>query len=503
MNQTGFWLNFSAAIERWGNRLPAPAVLFMGLWLVVVLVSSLATWLGWQAQHPVTNEAVVPKALISETGLVWMLSSAVSNFTGFAPVGPVIVVMLGLGIAERSGLLSTWLQHVMRYLPGVGLTLGVVLVGILSSLAFDAGYVVVIPLSAVLFQLAGRSPLAGIAASFAAVSGGYSANFLVGPVDAILSGISSESARLIQPDAEVSLLANYYFMAASTVFMTLVITLVLHRWVEPLLQSGSAESNKELPDSALTSTDAGSAGQIRAGKYAAGLALLLTLLGLSAALLPGGWLYGDGDFLKSPFMRNLSVLIGLLFAFSGWSYGRLSGRYHNSHTLVDDLEATIKTLAPYLVLMFFAAQFVSAFGWSNLGLLVAIQGAGILQALALPEGVTLILLIVLVSVINLLVGSASAKWTLLAPVLVPMLMLAGIAPELTQVAYRIGDSSTNIITPLMPYFPLVLALVQKYRHDAGVGTLLAMMMPFSLVMLISWSTFLGIWMLLGIPLGPL
>lgn len=497
MNQTGFWLNFSSAIERWGNRLPAPAVLFMGLWLLVVLLSSVSSWLGWQALHPVTGEQVLPKALISEGGLVWALSSAVSNFTGFAPVGPVIVVMLGLGIAERSGLLAIWLRHLMAYLPGVGLTFGVVLVGILSSLAFDAGYVVVIPLSAVLFQLAGRSPIAGIAASFAAVSGGYSANFLVGPVDAILSGISTESAQLIQPEANVSLLANYYFMAASTVFMSLMITLVLHRWVEPALSQTLSSSDSDVAQEDVPPS------HIVAGKYAAILALWLVGLGLASAMVEGGWLAGEGDFLKSPFMRNLSVLIGLLFALCGWFYGRSIGRYPTSHALVEDLESTIKTLAPYLVLMFFAAQFVSAFGWSNLGLLVAIKGAGVLQLLAMPELVTLLMLIVLVGLINLLVGSASAKWTLLAPVLVPMLMLAGISPELTQVAYRIGDSSTNIITPLMPYFPLVLALVQKYRDDAGVGTVLAMMMPFSLVMLISWSVFLGIWMLLGIPLGPL
>ena len=491
MNQSVFWQRFSAGIERWGNRLPAPALLFVVLWLLVVVLSSLASWAGWQALHPATQAEVLPNALISEQGIVWMLSSAVKNFTGFAPVGPVLVVMLGLGLAERSGLLGQWLQQLMRHLPGVGLTLGVVLVGILSSLAFDAGYVVVIPLSALLFQLAGRSPLAGIAASFAAVSGGYSANLMVGPVDTILSGISTESARLIDPAASVSLVANYYFMAASTIFMTLVISFVLHRWVEPLL---SSEQTEELP--VFDDQHRGAA------RVSLCFFMTLAVLLLLAGTVPGAWLAGDEGFLKSPFMRNLSVLIGLLFGLSGALYGRMSGRYDSSHKLVADLEETFRSLAPYLVLMFFAAQFVAAFSWSNLGLLVAIQGASVLQMLALPEALTLVVLIILVAVINLLLGSASAKWTLLAPVLVPMLMLVGINPEVTQVAYRIGDSSTNIITPLMPYFPLVLALVQKYRNDAGVGTVLAMMMPFSLMMLFSWSIFLALWLALAIPLGP-
>jgi aminobenzoyl-glutamate transport protein len=491
MNQSSFWMEFSARIERWGNRLPAPALLFIGLWLVVVVISSLSSWLEWSVVHPVTRDLVLPTPLLSETGVVWMLSSAVKNFTSFAPVGPVLVVMLGLGVAERSGLLGQWLQQLMRHLPGMGLTFGVVLIGILSSLAFDAGYVVVIPLSALLFQLAGRSPLAGIAASFAAVSGGYSANLMVGPVDTILAGISTESARLVDSQAEVSLVANYYFMAASTVFMSLVISVVLHRWVEPTLGVGDGQAEFMHND-----------GMNSAARVSLWFMLISVLILLAAALFPGGWLAGERSFIESPFMRNLSVLIGLMFGLAGWLFGRLTGRYRDGKALVDDLEETFRTLAPYLVLMFFASQFVAAFSWSNLGLLFAIQGASFLQLLALPDSMTLVMLILLVSLINLFVGSASAKWTLLAPVLVPMLMLVGISPDITQVAYRIGDSSTNIITPLMPYFPLVLALVQKYRSDAGVGTLMAMMMPFSLVMLCSWSVFLGLWLLAGIPLGP-
>jgi len=243
-------------------------------------------------------------------------------------------------------------------------------------------------------------------------------------------------------------------------------------------------------------------GDPAAAKASGWFMLGLAAVFFAAALLPGGWLAGDAGFLASPFMRNLSVLIGLLFGLTGWFYGRLNGRYFQGSVLIEDLEETIRSLAPYLVLMFFAAQFVMAFSWSNLGLLVAIKGAAFLQWLALPQVMTLAALIMLVSVINLLLGSASAKWTLLAPVLVPMLMLVGIQPEVTQVAYRIGDSSTNIITPLMPYFPLILALVQKYHKDAGVGTVLAMMMPFSLMMLLCWSVFLALWLMLGIPLGP-
>lgn len=495
------WVRSLLMIERLGNRLPAPALLFLYLMIAVVFISALCQILAIEGTHPATKEVLQVNSLLSFDALRWWLQSAVKNFITFAPVGPVLVVMLGLGIAEHSGFLSALLRRILHGLPGGILTFGTVLVGVLSSIAVDAGYVVAVPLSGIIFSLAGRSPLVGIVACFAGVSGGFSANLMVGPVDAILAGISTEAAHLIDKEYLVSPLANYYFMIASTFVISIVATLVTHKWVEPALAKMPLAYVKQEKDQNLSL----SIKENKALKVASVVSLIFIAL-VALTIIPENGVLRDldsGSIVRSPFMSGLVVLIALMAGLSGVVYGRLTGVYQRYDQVVEGMEGAMKTLAGYLVLMFFAAQFVSLFSWSNLGAVLAVNGANFLQDLQMPMLMNLVLFVIMAASINLLVGSASAKWAVLAPIFVPMLMLNGISPEITQTAYRIGDSSTNIITPLMPYFPLIVALMQRYASNVGVGTLVALMLPYSLAFLIIWSLMLACWVGLGWPLGPL
>lgn len=495
------WVRSLLVIERAGNRLPAPAILFVLLIFLVIIISAVCDWLGITGVHPASKEVLEVNSLVSFDALRWWLQNAVKNFISFAPVGPVVVVMLGLGIAEHSGYLSALLRRMLHWLPANALTFGTVMVGILSSIAVDAGYVVAIPLSGVIFALAGRSPLIGIVACFAGVSGGFSANLMVGPVDAILAGISTEAAHLIDPSYLVSPVANYYFMVASTFIIAVLATWVTHRWVEPALAKMSLADKPEEIEQKLELS-----AQERKALTISSFVLLGFIVLVATLVIPETGVLRDvdtGSIVRSPFMSGLVVLIALGAALAGIVYGRVSGLYQGYNEVVEGMEGAMKTLAGYLVLMFFAAQFVSLFSWSNLGAVLAVNGAHVLEQLQLPMLLNLVMFIIMAASINLVVGSASAKWAVLAPVFVPMLMLNGIAPEVTQTAYRIGDSSTNIITPLMPYFPLVVALMQRYAPNVGVGTLVALMLPYSLTFLFVWSIILGFWVGLGWPLGPM
>lgn len=521
--------NLLNRIERAGNRLPSPTLLFIYLTAAVLALSAGAHWLTISAVHPVTGDLVPAVNLLSREGLARVLTSTVSNFTQFAPVGTVLVAILGIAVAEHSGLLGTTLRVTVLKAPQRLLTFAVVLCGVLSSIAQDTGYVILVPLAAIIFRAAGRHPLVGIAAAFAGVSGGFSANLLITPTDALLAGLSREAAQLVAPGYELNAAANYYFMATSTLVIALAGTWVTQSLVAPRFpeygakSSGEDTNNIQSPSSekslneahALSRNDAKSQppgeAEGRSLSEAEGRGLIAVLLFTAAfgaflawGLLPAnGFLRGEnGGVLQSPFMAGIVTLVSVYAAIAGILFGKLSGRYRHWGEFVDGMEQHMATMAGYLVLMFFAAQFVNYFAWSNLGTIVAIRGAELLQELALPLTVTLLLMVLLTAFVNLFIGSASAKWALLAPVFVPMLLLAGLSPEATQVAYRIGDSSTNIITPLMPYFGVVVAFAQRYQKDIGVGSLIAMMLPYSITFLIVWSALLAVWVLLGLPLGP-
>lgn len=450
--------------------------------------------MGVSAQHPQTGEVIHSVNLLSGQGLVQILTKAVTNFTHFAPVGTVLVAILGIGVAEYSGLLGAVLRVTVLKAPAKLLSFVVVLAGVLSSLAADTGYVVLIPLAAIVFASVGRSPIVGIAAAFAGVSGGFSANLLIGPFDAVMAGITTEAAALVKPDYVVTAAGNYYFIAVSTLLIAGIGTWVTEKIIAPRFDE---TVHADVSDTGLSGND-------RRGLKAVGIVSLVFIGLLLASLLPAeGLLRGvDGSILKSPFISSIVVIISLYAGLVGAVFGKVSGRFTSQSDVVVGMEASMAAMASYLVLMFFAAQFVNYFSWSQLGFIAAIGGAEFLQSLELNSTFLLVSFVLLTAFLNLLIGSASAKWALIAPVFVPMFFLLGISPEAAQVAYRVGDSSTNIITPLMPYFGVVVAFVQKYQKDAGVGTIISMMLPYSVVFLFCWSVMLIVWIFLGLPLGP-
>ncbi|MCC7135130.1 MAG: AbgT family transporter [Nitrosomonas sp.] len=490
-------MNILSLIERAGNRLPHPASLFfLGLCCVMAL-SWLAFTLNWSVIHPASGVNLSARNLISRDGAWWLLSHLVDNFIKFPPLAIVLVGMLGIGMAERTGLLSTILRLVIARTPQAMLTPVTLFLGIMSSLAVDAGYVVLPPIAAALYLAAGRSPLVGIAVAFAGVSAGFSANLFITAIDPLLAGFTQSAATILVPDYQVPVTANWWFMITSTLVLTLTGWGVTTRWVEPLSAYYPAD-----PAAAEASVGiAITAWEIRA-LYRAFAALLLTvLLILLWIFLPEGVLHGEGNRFARWIEATVPLLF-LVFVIPAIVFGVSIGNIRNDKDIADMMGATIAALGPYIVLAFFAAQFIEAFKYSGLGEMLAISGGLWLASLALPSPVLLSSFLTLAMLANLFIGSSSAKYAFLAPVFVPMLMLAGFSPELTQAAYRVGDSVTNVITPLNPYMIIVLAFVQQYAKKAGMGTLIAMMLPYTIAFALIWSLLLVGWLLLDIPLGP-
>jgi aminobenzoyl-glutamate transport protein len=487
---------FLSGVEKVGNALPHPATLFAMFALAAILLSALAHALGWQATHPTTGQIVVPENLLSQEGLHQIILHLVDNFTGFAPLGVVLVALLGIGIAEHSGLIGAAIRLLVLSAPSHLLTFILVFAGVMSNVGSDIGYVLLIPIGGVIFAAVGRHPIAGMAAAFAGVSGGFSANLLIGTVDPLLAGLSQEAAHIVSPGYHVNPTANYYFMVVSTFFITLAGTWVTERIVEPRL--GSYDHNDT--DHSLDHLTA----HEKRGLIAAVVAGVIWLILILAGLLPeNGVLRGaDGSILRSPFIEGIVAFLFLVMGSLGIVYGFVSGTFKNDDDVVKGMGKSMQSMGLYLVLVFFAAQFVNYFKWSNLGEILAIKGANVLSHSGLGVVPLMILFIILSASINMLMGSASAKWALLAPIFIPMFMFLGYSPELTQAVYRIGDSITNIISPMMSFFALIIAYIQKYDPKAGIGTVVATMLPYSIVFFIIWSLLLVVWIVLGLPLGP-
>ena len=484
-------------IERVGNALPHPGTLFALMALLVIVLSGILSQFDLSVVHPGTGEVIRPVNLMSVAGLHLILTEMVENFTGFAPLGTVLVAMLGIGIAESSGVIGTALRLLVLSAPQRLLTFVIVFAGVLSNTASEIGYVLLVPLAAIIFLAAGRHPLVGLAAAFAGVSGGYSANLLLGTVDPLLAGLSEEAARIIDPAYVVNATANYYFMFASTFFIAAAGTWVTEKIVAP--RFGTYEGKAEAEElTHLTPLE-------KRGLWAT----LATLAVITAILLWGtvpadGFLRDPetGDLLRSPFMSGIVALIFIIFGAAGLAYGFTTRTFKNSGDVMHGMGKAMETLGLYMVLVFFAAQFVAYFNWTNLGLIVAVEGASLLQAAGLGPVPLMICFVLVSGFINLFMGSASAKWAIMAPVFVPMFMLLGFSPEMAQAAYRIGDSATNIISPMMTYFALIVAFVERYDTKAGIGTVIATMLPYTIAFLVVWSVMLAVWMLLGLPLGP-
>lgn len=495
-------LNF---VEKVGNALPHPATIFVILCAIIIVVSHIMAKMGVSVTYTgldrATNEikemTVTVTSLLSREGIVSMFEGALKNFTNFAPLGTVLVAMLGVGVAEGTGLIGAVLRKLVISTPKRLITLVVVLAGVLSSIASDAGYVVLIPLGAIVFLSMGRHPMAGIAAAFAGVSGGFSANLMFGPTDALLGGITTEAAKIVDPVANVGVTDNWFFLIASTFLITIIGTFVTEKIVEPRL--GEYKGEKHEGSVKMTSDE-------KRGLKFAGVALVISLILLAIATVPQNAILRNAETGSlvdhSPLMNSIVVIISLLFLAVGVAYGIGTRSIKSDKDVIREMGKTMSTMGGYIVLVFFAAQFVQYFSQSNVGTIIAVKGAEFLKS-ANIGGIPLILGFVLVTAfINLFMGSASAKWAIMAPIFVPMLMEMNFAPEFTQMAYRIGDSSTNIISPLMTYFALIVSFAEKYDKESGIGTMISTMVPYSIALLIGWSLLLIVWMLLNLPLGP-
>jgi len=490
---------FLAVVERSGNLLPHPATLFFLLTLAVVVASWIASQIGLSVTHPGTGDTVGVVNLLSTEGLQRIMAGLVTNFTGFAPLGTVLVALIGIGVAEHSGLIGACLRVVVLNAPRFLLTPIVVFAGVMSNMASDIGYVLLVPLAGLLYIAAGRHPILGIAAAFAGVSGGFSANLLIGTIDPLLAGLTQEAARIIDPAYTVSPLANLFFMQASTPLIVLLGWWVTEKIVARRFPDGSYGKGDER-------IEAISAAEKRGLRWAGlATALLIGLLLLATVPTDGALrLAGETELLRSlsPFLNGIIALIFVAGGVIGIVYGVAAGTFKNDDDVIRGMTKSMETMASYLVLVFFAAQFVALFNWTQLGVVVAVEGAQTLQAIGLPKIPLLLGFVLVTAVVNLAMGSASAKWALMAPVFVPMFMLLGFSPELTQSAYRVGDSVTNIISPMMSYFAIIIVFLQRYDPKAGIGTVVATMMPYSIVFFLGWSLLFAIWVGLGLPLGP-
>lgn len=487
---------FIRFIEKGGNALPHPAILFALFAIITVFVSAIGYWLGWSGVNPATGEIVNVVNLLSREGLHRILLGMIDSYTGFAPLGIVMVAMLGLGVAESSGLISTGVKALLVKAPRRMITMMVVFTGILSNMASDLGYILIIPLAGTIFHSLGRHPIAGMAAAFAGVSGGFSANLLIGTIDPLLAGLSTEAAHIIDPDYYVMPTANYYFMAVSTFLITFLGTWVTTKWVEPRLgkYAGAVEREEVVP---LTDVE-------RKGLRRTGWASLVWLAIILFGLVPdNGLLRGmDNTILHSPLLKGFISALFLIASSLGVVYGYTVGAFKNSGDVIDGMSTSFKSLVSFLVLVFFAAQFVAWFQWSNLGVLLAINGADFLQRVNIGLIPMVILFVIFSGFINLFMGSSSAKWAIMGPVFIPIFMLLGYSPELSQSVYRVGDSITNIISPMMSFFALIIIYFQKYDKKAGIGTIMANMIPYSIAFFIGWTLLLIAWIWLGLPLGP-
>lgn len=487
-------------IETIGNRLPDPAILFFLLFIGVWFLSLPLSLVDFDVVHPITDDKLGVVNQVNAVGLATFLSNMVNTFITFPPLGIVLVAMLGVGVAEHTGFISVVLRSVLENTPKQLVTPMVIMVGIASHYAEDAGYVLVVPLGGMIFYTVGRHPLAGIAAAFAGVSGGFSANFWVpNTLDPLLQGFTQSAAHLLDENVNVSVLCNNIFTAASAALVVLVCWPVTDRIVEPRLSKYKLnEDLNELPSLDKVTTKERQ-GMITGLLAAAGgfISLILWLYPEDSALRLNGQIV---DF-NAPIMQSIVALIFLLFIIPAIVHGYVSGTVRSHRDIVEAMSKSMGAMSYYIVLVFFCSLFIWMFGQTNIGVILSVAGAAMLKSLDLPGAVTLFGVIILVGIVNLLVGSSSAKWGLVAPIFVPMLMQIGISPDLTQAAYRVGDSITNIITPLMPFFPLVVVFCQRYVKSAGIGTLVSIMLPYSLILLFTWSGLLFLFWSMDIPLG--
>lgn len=499
---------FLNAVETAGNKIPHPIILFSCLCVFIVLLSAILSGMGVSATGQIMKDGSVQestatvKSLLNGEGFAWILANTVTNFTGYAALGSVIVAMLGVGVAEHSGLVNAVLKRTVEITPKKLICPVMVFLGVMSNIASDSGYVVLVPLGAMVFRAYGRHPMAGLAAVFAGVSGGFSANLMVGTLDPLLQGVSQEVVSMVDPTYEVNVLGNYYFMFVSVFLITFLGTIVTDRIVEPRLGKfdGKVLGEEDSDLMQLTADD-------RKGLTAAGWSLAIFIGSIVVNLIPADSFLRNpetGEIIssKAPIMQGIIVLIMLGFFIPGATFGLVSKNFKSPEDVCAALGKAMSSMGSFLALAFVASQFIKYFDYTNIGTVLAIQGAELIQKTEIGLIPLMVLFVLFSAFINLFMGGATSKWNIMAPVFVPMFMLLGYSPELAQLAYRIGDSTTNLITPLMTYFAIILIYAQKYDPKAGIGTLTATMLPYSIVFLVCWTIMMIIWLGLALPIGP-
>ena len=492
-------------IEKFGNKLPNPTMLFVYLSVITILLSFVLERLGVGVSYQAIKDGQISQLnanvvnLLSADSIRTFVSSVLKNFTGFYPLGVVFAIILGIGVADKAGLLSALVKKIALNSSKKWVTPIVIFLGVMSNVASSVGYVVLIPLGAILFAGFGRHPIAGLAAAFAGVSGGWSANLLIGTNDPMFAAFSTQAASVLNPDYVVLATANWYFMIASTFLIVIVGSFVTDRIVEPRLGKFSFDGVLNLSE-----RDQISAEQKRGLKFALIATVVFAIL-LLVALLPSNSLFGakEGEsFTKSVFMHSIIIFMMLFFIVAGAAYGAGAGTIKNSGDAVKFMEQAVAELSGFLVLIFFAAQFTYLFNASNIGLVLSIKGSVFLKDIGLTGLSLIIVFIVVIAFINLFIAVDSAKWAMMAPIFVPMFMNLGLSPELTQAAFRIGDSTTNIITPLMPFFVLIVAFMQRYDKGLKIGSVVSIMLPYTVAFLLSWAALMSVWYVFDLPLGP-
>ncbi len=492
-------------IERVGNSLPHPIILFAIFALAIVVISAVCAMLGVSATGNLISggelkeTTVTTVSLLTKDGLRYMFTSAVSNFTTYAPLGMVLVAMLGVGVAEQSGMINSLLKRVVSVTPARLLTPVIVFLGVMSNVASDAGYVILIPLGAMMFRACGRHPIAGLAAAFCGVSGGFSANLLIGTLDPMLAGITEAAVSILDPAYKVQVMGNYVFLFASTFLITILGTIITDKVVEPRL---GVYNDEQLSDEDLSLTSVSDTE--KKALRNAGIAALVFAAVIVACCIPADSFFRNeaGELLgNTPLVNSIVVLIALLFFIPGSAYGLTAGTFKGSADIANAMSRSMADMGSFLALAFVSAQFINYFSYTKLGTIIALAGAAALESANIGLIPLMIIFVLFSAFMNLFMGSASAKWNILAPVFVPMFMLLGYSPELCQLAYRIGDSCTNIITPMMTYYAVIIMFAQRYDKKAGIGTITATMLPYSVAFLVSWTIMLIIWLTAGLPIG--
>jgi aminobenzoyl-glutamate transport protein len=537
---------FLGWIERVGNKVPHPVIIFLGLIVGVMILSAIlalfnvgiteevlvpaspqiveATYVGGTLQttgivvqeqsdeYVLEEQTVMVRSLLTVEGIRFIFTSFVSNFASFTVVATIFVAMIGVGVAEQAGMMAALIRKLVRVTPGAWLTFVIILVGGLSSVATDAGYLILIPLGAAAFLSVGRHPVAGIAAAYAGVSASFAVNILIAPLDALLTEMTNEAIALVDPSQSITITANWYFSSVSLLVMAVVMTFVTVRLIEPRLGAyNPQEAVGHAPGEATDMPTPDDAEEVDAAAEGRGLrgALWGFLIGLAVVLvftLPPNSPLRDPEtgaiVGTTPFMNSLIFIISLLFLTAGIGYGRGAGTIKSSVDVVNGVTKTFAGLAGLVFMLLVISQFIAYFNWSNLPDFIAGSLAQALQRAQVNDIALLVLLILVVAVVDIIMTGALPKWAILAPIFIPLFMRLGVAPQTVLAAYRVGDSPLNVITPLMVYLPFIVLVAQRYDKSVGIGTIISLMIPYTFIVLIVWIIFFVLWYLLGIPLGP-